>query len=305
MLMRTRLVGPLLASLILVGFTWLLLAQENPAANQVRASGEQFVKSFNAGKANELAAMFAPQGELVDEEGVITQGTQELTELFTRFFEKFPGAKLALEIESIRPISSNLIMEEGTRYITCAKEDDPRAQLRYLAVRTRSEDGRWLIASVREFADDPPPTPHDQLQSLAWLVGDWVNEGTDAAVKISYRWSEDKNFLLGEFQISVGGETTMKSTHRIGWDAAAGNVRSWLFDGDGGFTEGQWTEVEDGWVVESSSVNPDGSIGSATITIAQTDANHYVMKGTDRIVGGESEPDFELDIARRPPSAGK
>jgi uncharacterized protein (TIGR02246 family) len=276
-----------------------------PAVAEVRSSGEQLVKLFNAGQAAEIAAMFMPKGELIDEAGTVTQGTKELTELFSTFFGKFPGAKLALDIESIRPVGSNLAIEEGTRFITAAKEEDGRAQLRYTAVRVKAQDGKWLIASIREFSDDPAPTPHEQLAPLAWIVGDWVSEGSDAVVKISYRWSEDTNFILGDFNMSVAGKPAMKSTQRIGWDPATGKVRSWLFDGDGGFSEGQWTEVEDGWVIKSSSTNPDASTGSATITIAPTDKDHFTMKGTDRIVGNAREPGFDLTIARQPPAAGK
>ncbi len=278
-------------------------ATEDAAVAEMRASGEQLVKAFNAGRAAEIAGMFMPRGELVDEVGNVTQGTKDLNELFTKFFEKFPGAKLALDIESTRSVGSNLAIEEGTRFITAG--DDNRAQLRYTAVRVKAQDGKWLIASIREFADDPAPTPNDQLQVLGWLVGDWVSEGSDAVVKISYRWSEDKNFILGDYAMTVGGKPAMKSSQRIGWDPLAGKVRSWLFDGDGGFSEGVWTEVEDGWVIKSSTTNPDATAGSATIAVALTDKDHFTMKGTDRIVGSAREPDFNLTIARQPPAAGK
>ena len=46
-----------------------------------------------------------------------------------------------------------------------------------------------------------PPTPHELLQPLAWLVGDWVSEGGDSVVRISYRWSDDGNFLLGDYKV--------------------------------------------------------------------------------------------------------
>lgn len=302
----SRYVTPLVGALaLLAGSTNSLAAQDDPAVAEVRASGEQLVKLFNTGKAADIAAMFMPKGELVDEEGTVTQGTKELTALFTTFFGKFPGAKLALDIESIRSVGSNLAIEEGTRFITAAKEEDGRAQLRYTAVRVKSQDGKWLIASIREFADDPAPTPHDQLQPLGWIVGEWVNEGSDAAVKITYRWTEDGNFLLGDYDMTIAGKPAMKSTHRIGWDPLAAKVRSWLFDGDGGFSEATWTEVEDGWVLKSLATNPDGTTGSATITVTQTDNDHFKMKGTDRIVGSAREPDFELVIARKPPVAGK
>jgi uncharacterized protein (TIGR02246 family) len=301
---RTLNIGFVLA--LLAGASWLPLArgQEDSVEKEIRAGEEQFVQAFDGGKAAELAAMFMPRGELIDEEGNVTQGTEELAALFTKFFEKFPGAKLALDVESIRPLGSNLAIEEGTRWITVGQEDDSvQAQLRYTAVRVRTQDGRWLIASIRESAEELPPTPHEQLQPLAWIIGEWVNEGSDAAVKITYRWSEDTNYILGDYEITVAGKPAMKSSHRIGWDPLAGKARSWLFDGDGGFSEGQWTEVDDGWVVKSTSVNPDGSTGNATLTVARDGNDKFTMKGTERIVGFFREPDFELAIVRKPPVA--
>ena len=82
-----------------------------------------------------------------------------------------------------------MAIEEGSRHTT-TKDDVQRAQVRYITVRTKVGNN-WPIVSIRDFADESATTPHDQLQPLAWLIGDWVNESSDAAVKISYRWSED------------------------------------------------------------------------------------------------------------------
>jgi uncharacterized protein (TIGR02246 family) len=305
MLFRWKTTVWLAAALAAVALVCPAYCQDDPAAAEIRAAAAKLVKAFEAGKAGDIAAMFLPKGELIDEEGNIYQGQKELAEQFTRFFQKFPGAKLALDIESIRTVGPNLAIEEGTRYIAAkAQEGEGKAQLRYTAVRVKS-GGEWLIASVREFTADPLPTPHERLSALAWVVGEWVSEGSDGAVKIIYRWSDDGNFLLGDFQMTLAGKPAMKSQQRIGWDPLTGRVRSWLFDGDGGFSEGNWTMVDDGWVIKSSSVNPDGSTGSATIAVTPKDKDHFVMKGTERIVGDFREPDFELTIARQPPVAGK
>jgi hypothetical protein len=164
-------------------------------------------------------------------------------------------------------------------------------------------DGKWLIASIREFADDPPPTPHERLQTLSWLVGDWVDEGTAGASKISYRWAEDQNFLLGDIQITIEGKLALKSTQRIGWDPLAGKVARGCLTPTADLPRGNG--VDDGWVIKSSTVNPDGSTGSATITVTVRDKDHFTMKGTERIVGDAREPDFEFEIVRRPPVATK
>jgi len=276
--------------------------QEDPAIAAVRKSAEKSVSAFNAGKVDEMAAMFLPKGELIDEDGTVYQGQQEIKDLLSAFFKKFSGAKLALDIESIRLVGP-VAIEEGTRTIT-TKDGATKSRFRYIAVRVKTDSG-WQIASLRDFADDPVPTPHENLQPVAWLVGDWINEGDDGKAAISYHWSEDKNFLLGEFEFKTADGLPRKSSQRIGWDPVAGKIRSWLFDADGGFAEGSWTLVDDDIVIKSSSVNPDGTTASATLTIARKDKDHFSIAGTQRIVGNDREPDFDLAVVRRPPAARK
>jgi hypothetical protein len=38
--------------------------------------------------------------------------------------------------------------------------------------------------------------------------------------------------------------------------------------------------------------------------ITVKDADHLVVRGTDRIIGDVEEPDFEMTIARKPPQPG-
>jgi uncharacterized protein (TIGR02246 family) len=267
------------------------------ADKAVRASDEQLAKLFDAAKANEIAALFMADGELIDENGTVYQGRDELKQIFSKFFEKFPGAKLSIQIESVRTIGGGLVIEEGTRLVT-TKEHPSGAQTRYTAVRAKV-DGQWQIASFREFNDDPPPTPNERLQALAWLIGDWVNEGGEANVKISYRWSEDKNYLLGEYEVHAAGKPQMKSSQRIGWDPVAGKVRSWLFEADGGFSEGSWTAVEEGWLVKSTSTLSDGQTGSATLTFVPKGKDHFILRGADRVIGDDKAPDFEVTCVKK------
>ena len=275
-------------------------ADDGPETAAIQTAATALVKDFNAGKAEAVVAQFLPQGELIDEDGTIYKGRDELQKLFTQYFTRFPGATLGLEIESVRAVSDGLAIEEGTRYLST--KDGAKAQVRYVTVRVKT-DGQWRIASTREFNDDPAPSPGEHLAPLAWFVGDWISEGQDAAVKVSYRWSEDKNFLLGEFHSTRNGTSLMKSTQRIGWDPLAGKIRSWLFDADGGFAEGIWTLVEDGWLIKSQATLPEGTSGSATVTITPKNKDQFTMRGTDRIVGDSREEDFELIITRAPPDA--
>ena len=280
------------------------VAAADPATIAIRAAiaaeAEATVNAFNGGDAAALGGMFIADGELVDENGSVTESRTEITSLFRRFFERFPKATLEMEVTDARAVGDEMVVEEGIRRITADKA--AAAQVRYVAVRLKEGD-RWPLASYREFSDDPQPTPTEMLASLEWIVGDWVDESPEGQTQISYGWSEDGNFLIGEYNLSVGGQAASKSVQRIGWDPVEGTLRSWTFDSDGGFSEGEWMGTDDGWVVKSEATLPDGSIGSATVTIRPSDADHFVVESTDRIVGGAQEPDFKLVIARKPPAA--
>lgn len=268
----------------------------------IRAADERLVKAYNSGKAEDVAALFHPQAEFVDEEGVTYKGRPAIQELLTKYFAKFPGVKLTINVDSIR-VTGPVAIEEGVR-TTVTKDESAGAQVVYTAVRTKVGN-EWLIVSLQDSADESGLTPHDLLEPLSFLVGDWVNEGNDAVVKITYRWSEDQNFLIGDYHVTRGGEVVMHSQQRIGWDPLAGKVRSWIFDSDGGFGEGLWARVDGSWVVKSTAVLPDGQTGSATITMTPQGKDRFVIKGTDRFAGNERSLDFEHVVSRQPPKPTK
>ena len=72
--------------------------------------------------------------------------------------------------------------------------------------------------------------------------------------------------LEREFSIQAAGRKVMSGTQRIGWDGSLEKFKSWVFDTEGGFAEGIWTEIEDRWVVKATGVRPDGDACSATHT---------------------------------------
>ena len=295
-------VGQAIAGGMLLVLAASAVAQNDADMAAIKAANERLVKAFNANKADEVAALFHAQGEFEDEEGIVYTGQAAIKDLLTKFFEKFPGVKLQAQVDSIRVIGP-VAFEDGTRS-TVTKDEKESAVVSYTLVRAKVGND-WPIVSLRDYIDDTDLTPHDRLQMLAWLVGEWVNEGSDAAVRINYRWSDDKNFLLGDFHVERGGSTVMQSTQRIGWDPLAGKVRSWLFDSDGGYGDGSWTLVDDSWVIKSTAVLPDGQTGSATVTLRPLGKDRYSLKGTDRFSGDERADDFEHIVTRRPPMPSK
>jgi uncharacterized protein (TIGR02246 family) len=272
----------------------------SPVEKALLAEAEATLKAFNAADAAALGGMVIEDGELVDEDGNVTEGRTAITALFKGFFERFPKAVLEMDLTDARSIGDEMVIEEGVRRIT-ADGAAAAAQVRYVAVRVKEGD-RWPLAAYREFSDDPLPTPTEMLAPLDWLVGEWVDESPEGKTQISFQWSDDGNYLLGEYNLAVGGQSAGNSVQRIGWDPVEGKLRSWTFDSDGGFSEGEWMATDDGWIVRSEATLPDGTTGSATMVIKPSDADHFVVESTDRIIAGSEEPDFKLVIARKPPA---
>jgi uncharacterized protein (TIGR02246 family) len=286
---------------VLVGLHPPAFAQEDSVV-EVRKESEKLMAAFNGGKADEVVGMFLAKGELIDETGTVYQGQNEIKELVTAFLAKFPGVQMKNETESTRIIGNSIAIQEGRR--TTTAKDGSTASSRYICVLSKTDQG-WRIASLRDFSDEPSPTPGEFLKPLAWLIGDWINEGADARVKITYRWSDDENFILGEILVMKEERVVMKSSQRIGWDALHGTPRSWTFDSDGGFAEATWNQVDDHWLVRSSAVLPDGQTGSALLKISNGENGRYVMTGSNRIIGNVMEDDYQITVVKQPPAAGK
>ena len=164
-------------------------------------------------------------------------------------------------VESIRFIGADLAVETGTTKEIPAPNEPPEYD-RYTVLHVK-RDGKWQMALARD-EEGPPDTAHEQLQPLAWLVGDWVDDGGSTVVASSCRWSEDGNFLLQDFKVQVNGHVEMNVTQRIGWDPSTKCIRSWVFDSEGGFGQSVWVRDGDGWLIKATGVRPDGTTASAT-----------------------------------------
>jgi hypothetical protein len=138
------------------------------------------------------------------------------------------------------------------------------------------------------------------LQNLAWLVGDWVDQSADAASEASVTWTKNKTFLTYTFKISMPNSDDLEGTQVIGWDPVVGEIRSWMFDSDGGFGEGTWSKKDDNWVVKFHQVLADGRQATATNIYTLVDNNTLVWKSVGRKLDGEFLPNIdEVTMARK------
>lgn len=263
----------------------------------IRANVDAFVKGYNAGDAEAVAALFMNDGQIEDKQGNKVEGREAIAKTFADLFAASPKRRLQLEIESIRFIGGELAVEVGAS--TETTEGEPAEHDRYTVLHAK-RDGKWWMAFARD-EEGPGASGHERLQPLAWLVGEWVDDGGSSVVRSTCRWSEDGNFLLQEFKLELKGRNAMTVSQRIGWDPQAKRIRAWVFDSEGGFGESAWTREGDGWLIRATGVRPDGTTASATNRMTPTGKDGYLWSSTDRVVADETQPPVEIKVVRRPP----
>ncbi len=263
-------------------------APQSQEEKEIRAFDDLYVRDYNGANIKALVARFTEDAEVIEPDGLRYQGRTLIEERLAETLAASPGAKMAIEVETVRTFGPDVAKEEGRTIITPAN-GGPATRLRYTALLVK-RDGNWLLSSVREEAD-PLVSPHDRLEVLAWMIGDWVDEGPESLVRVKCRWSDDGNFLIRSFTVKHLGKDVMSVAQRIGWDPAAKQIRSWEFDSEGGFGEGRWGGDGQRWVIKHTATRPDGTTVSATNVMVRERPDLVRWTSTDRYVGHESIPD--------------
>lgn len=267
----------------------------------IEASAAAFEMAFNKGDAKAIAAQFSENAEIVDANGDVVQGRDKIEARFANLFKTYPKAKVSVELTSLRQLSPDVAVEDGFS-ATTFEPATPGTRSPYTLVHLR-RNGKWLIASVRDFPEEETPmTAHEQLKSLEWLVGDWVDQTPDAKVETSCHWDSDGNFLVQSYVVKLRGGNEGRGTQRIGWDPHRKTIRAWAFDHSGGFGESTWTQVNGEWVIKAIGVTPDGKAASVTRVLTPLGADLFDLASRERLVGDELLPDVTVRVARKPPS---
>ncbi len=278
-------------------------AKPSPDEEAIRLTGDTYTKAFCDADAKLVASHFTPDAEYVDESGNVHQGREAIQEAMTSLFSENKDCQIEIIIDSIRFISPGVAIEDGTTAFTTSDDDEIDIVFSgYTAIHVKS-NGKWLTASVREHAPKNRRQHRSQLEQLSWLQGDWVDEGDDMLVIFSCNAIDGGNFLIREFKIHIAGQETMNGTQRIGWDPLNGKLKSWVFDSEGGHSEGYWHRDGDRWVLKSFGVTADGEPASSTTIYTQVDDDTMTWQSVDHEIGGVELPDSEpVTIVRRAPA---
>ncbi len=263
----------------------------------VRKAVEAYVAAFNQGDAKALAAMWSPEAAYTSPlNGQQVIGRAEIEKQFAAIFAEAKGVKLQATTEAVQFVSPNVAVEQGTA--TVIRSDEEPEESEYTAVYVK-RDGQWLLDRVTE--DDVPVvrSNYEHLKDLEWMIGTWVDEDDQDRVETACQWTKNQNFITRSFTVSVLDRIEMAGMQIIGWDPAAEQVRSWVFDSDGGFGEGVWSKKGDAWHIQTIGTLPDGTKASSVNIITYVDDDTFTLQSVNRVAGGELLPNIDEVVVVR------
>lgn len=267
----------------------------------IRANAEKYVESYNRRDSKTMASMWSPDAVYMDPntgEGVV--GRDAIAKQFDYAFAGSEDAKLKVDIDSIDFLSPNVALEKGRAIVEYS--DFPDEVTDYSAVHVK-RDGQWLIDRVSEVEVPPPPPSHyEQLKELEWMVGSWIDDNEGTVITTDCEWTKNQNFLTRSFKLMIGDEINMSGMQIIGWDPANKQIRSWVFDSDGGFSEGTWSRKGNRWFIKQVGTLPDGGKSTATNIITEVDNDSFTWQSTDRTVDDEMLPNVDEVLVKRAPA---
>jgi uncharacterized protein (TIGR02246 family) len=235
-----------------------------------------------------MADFFTDDAQYTSDDGNTYDGRAAIEASIKATAQANKGAKLAINADSVRLLSPDVLMEKGSTTVTAKNGEISGAQ--YAAVYVK-KNGQWKISQLIEtpLAD---PSPHDQLTQLSWLIGNWeeADKSDDLSVSSQYVWAKSGNFITRNVTVKRAGETTMEGWQVIGWDPIDRCIRSWTFDDEGGFSEGRWTRDGQRWLLREKGVTPDGDRTTADNTFNKVSDDRFTWESTNRTLNGDPQP---------------
>ena len=285
-----------------------LLLQANLVAQESRSDTESdreeiqqaivgYVDAINDGDAETAASYWSETGVWIGPDGNEIVGAKAIAKHMSDLFKSGSMPTIELIDVHVRFIAPGVATEEGQ--VVVNNPDELPNRTTYISIHVKTENG-WKLDSVRETVIAVADSNYEHLRDLDWMVGDWVDQEGGISVETNCEWTSNRNFLLRTFRVVNGDDIEMEGTQVVGWDADRQQIRSWVFDSDGGFGTGYWTRQKNGWVIEASFQTSDGTKGSSLNRFTMVNRDQFTYQSTNRVLGDESLPDIqEITVVRR------
>jgi uncharacterized protein (TIGR02246 family) len=273
----------------------------NPNEAALRQAGKDYLAAILKNDRKAMAEFWLPGGTYVNDEGQ-SFNAREMIEAADDSKEAVrPAVKLTAN--TIRFLTPDSAIEDGTSESTPPGSSAP-IKGRFSAVWVR-QNGKWKLDSLRESRVATATSTAEQLAGLEPFLGEWSGQTENVAMHVTAKWNSTKTFMRREMSMTSGGKLVFSATQQIGWDPIRQQIRSWVFDNNGGYGEGLWSLEGNLWMVLARGVHPDGKTSKATHIFRFVDRNTVVWKSIDASVDGRPSKDMEVTLVHgdKPPTS--
>lgn len=272
-------------------------SNQSPQLKAAQDRAQAYIAAYNKGDAKALANFYAENVDYIDQDGAEVKGREAIQKLLADNFQANPGITLDLTIDEVKLLTPDVLVNRGVATVT--PRDGAALATRYVAIDIKKGD-QWQISQLTE-TDAPAPTAYSQLQALEWLVGNWANKAGDLTVQTKITWAGDNNFLVRKFNVKGSDQNETDGWEIIGWDPERQQIRSWIFDSNGGFGEATWANDGEHWLIQASNVLPGGSHSTAEHVLTKVDDNKFSWETQNRTLDGDPQPSLDkIDVERAP-----
>lgn len=139
----------------------------------IQDAGQAYKVALERGDGKALAALWTPDGDIIDAEGNVMKG-RETVSVLEPAAEGEPKAgrpQIAVRETTLRFVDTDVAIEDGTVAVVPPGHTAP-LHGRFSATWVRHE-GTWKLAALREARGDEA-AGGETLAELAWMVGDWT-----------------------------------------------------------------------------------------------------------------------------------
>lgn len=250
---------------------------------------DDYVKAFNERDTSKLSRLMTDDVVFIDlNHGELIEGKEELANYFQRKFEE-DVPSLEITINSVTFNDPEHARAKGDAVVSYTTK--PPEQKAFYADFVKIDQG-WLLEKITEINLSQELSQLEHLNKLDWLIGNWIDSDDDVSLVLSYEWDKSKNFLIQHFTMQILDHKQIEGVQIIGWDPSNERIRSWIFDSDGGFGEGVWSEDGNDWYVKVSFTMANGQKASATHVYTNVDENTYSFASENRAIDGSLLPNI-------------
>jgi len=208
-----------------------------------------------------------------------------------------PLSEIVKSVEDQGYVPLEVELEDGVWEIGATKDG------KTYELNVNPKSGETLSAEEEEEGEEAEEAvaavPDSPLRDLEWLIGDWIDKGEEATIKTKCRWTRRRHFMTRTFSIEKEGEVVLEGTQVIAWDPIYQTIRSWMFDSEGGFSVGTWSQDGDHWNVKTAHTLATGERASAINVITYVDENTIGWKSINREIEGDLQPNIpEVTVVR-------